>query len=284
MDSIKFYLSKIGKEYEPQINLIERDISGGRISKDTIDQLADHADKEVLTVSGLIQETFEYLIQKYGKQFKVFNFWKCPLVTDLSPIEELHQAEYITYFWNQRVERLWDFRKTPMLKGFCFDDFTRLHNLNDLENAESLLELEFGDKVWVKCVIESLEPIAHLSNLQSLVFTAKKIEDERVDPLANLKKLRHISFPTNLFTTEQVAWLKARLPQDVQSKMLAPFWTIEKPIEMSGKKKNTFVIGKRKPFLDSEVDKARVKKYEMEFSKRVDWFASNVNSLPEDYA
>ena len=109
--------------------------------------------------------------------------------------------------------------------------FTRMHTLLDLENAGSLEELEFGNKIWVKYKLETLEPISKLTQLKRLVFSANKIEDGRIEPLAVLSNLESLSFPANLFTTEQVAWLKSKLPESIDSKMLNSYWTIDKPLE-----------------------------------------------------
>ena len=236
MNNIYFYIRQIGKEHPSQINLIENDLSGGKISKSRIDTLDDLEGEDILTVSGLVQDTFEYLIQKFGHKFRVINFWKCPRVEDFSPIESLENIEYITYFWNQRVTRLWNFKKTPKLLGLRFDDFTRLNSLIDLEDASSLVELGFGNKVWSKYKVDSLAPLATLTDLEHLSISAKKIADERIEPIAALKNLKTLTFPTNLFTTEQVAWLKARLPNTVESSVLNAFWTRDKSLNINGKK------------------------------------------------
>jgi hypothetical protein len=284
MDNLEYHIRNISEDVPHQVKLIERDISGGNISKSTLDSLAAAENIRALTVSGLNQDTFEYLISNYGNNFRVINFWKCPKVEDFSPIEELENIEYISYFWNQRVSRLWNFKKTPNLKGFSFDDFTRLHNISDLEDAISLEELEFGDKVWVKYKLETLDPLSKLGNLRRLSFSAKKIEDDRIEPLACLKGLEHITFPGNLFTTEQVAWLKAKLPETIESKVLNALWTIDKPLAIGGKAKDTFIVGKRKPFLDSNADKKRIEKYADQFNTRFAWFKENPSKLPSDFA
>jgi hypothetical protein len=86
-----------------------------------------------------------------------------------------------------------------------------------------------------------------------------------------------------LFTTEQVAWLKAHLPNTITSKELNPYWTFEKPLTINEKVKDTFIVGKRKPFLDSVQDKARIKKYIQQFDKAYQWYLENSQALPEDY-
>ena len=52
------------------------DIGGGKITVADIDKLQDHPDAEVVMVSGLRQDTFEYFIKTYGKQLKAISFFK----------------------------------------------------------------------------------------------------------------------------------------------------------------------------------------------------------------
>lgn len=284
MEEIRALLNNIGKEHHNQVNILISDVSGGKMTEEKIDQLSEIYDKPVLTISGLQQKTFEYLILKYGKRFKAINFWKCPLVCDLAPIESLSEVEYITYFWNQRAEKLWNFKKTPKIKGLCIDDFTRLHSLIDLENAQNLIELEFGDKVWVKLILDTLDPLSMLKKLERLRFSAKKISDNRINPLSQLLSIKKLHFPSGLFTTQQIAWLKTKLPVDIDSIVLNPYWTIEKPIEMNGKSKNTFIVGKGKPFLDAVIDKKKIEKYVNEFNSYIEMFTNNPGLEPEKFA
>ena len=102
--------------------------------------------------------------------------------------------------------------------------------------------------------------------------------------MAELQSVEQLAFPGNLFSTEQVAWLKARLPAGLKSEALQPYWKIESPLNISGKLKDTFIVGRRKPFLSSEADQARVEKYAQEFDRRVAWFKNNPNKLPDDFA
>src|SRR5262249_34430834 len=162
--------------------------------------------------------------------------------------------EYIVYFWNQRAEKLWDFSKTKTLKGFSYDDFTRMHDISQTLKSLSLEEFHFGDKIWTKYILNTLYPLRECTSLKRLSFSAKKIIDEKIEPLAYLHQLEQLSFPTRLFATEQVAWLKAHLPDTVSSKELNAYWTLENPLTISGKHKDTFIVGKGKPFLDSLKD------------------------------
>ena len=259
------------------------DVSGGRITKEEIDVIKEFPTANEIAISGLTQDTFEYFVENYGHQFKAINFWKCPLVGSLKAMEYLDQVEYIVYFWNQRAEHLWDFSKTKVLMGFCYDDFTRLHDISEVAGAPALEDLRFGNRVEPKYILNTLGPIKECTTLKSLSFSAKKLLDRKIEPLAHLKQSEHLWFPSNLFSTEQVAWLKAHLPDTVVSKVLNPYWTIDKPLNFSGKDKDTFIVGKRKPFLSSVEEKARISRYVEQFNEMHQWYLYHPKASPEDY-
>ena len=197
------------------MTLVLPEIGGGRLDASHLATIADHPEAHALTVSGLDQPTFERLVTEHGRQFSAIEFWKCPRIADLSPLEDLPGLRLVSFYWNQRATRLWDLTRTPGLAGLNLDDFTRLHDLADLAEGTNLRELAFGDMIWSTSVYTTLEPVGTLTGLRSLAFSAKKIEDGRIDPLGHLTGLEELSFPTNLFTTRQVAWLRARLPETV---------------------------------------------------------------------
>ena len=263
------------------LSLILNDISGGNTERKYLDIIREHSEKEEISLSGLNQDTFDYFIDTYAQQFKIINFWKCPLVKDLKRLETLKDIEYITYFWNQRAESFWNFSKTKSLKGFSFTDFTRIRDISELSNAKNLIELDFGDRIWPKFVVKTLEPLTKCLQLKRLTFHAKKIEDKKIESLAQLQNLDRLEFSEKLFTTPQIAWLKARLPKSVKSNTLQALRTIEKPLALDGKNKNTFIIGKGKPFLDSEIDAAKIKKYVKNFNELYEWFLKHPDALPE---
>jgi hypothetical protein len=286
MKNLDYYLSLIysrESDKNTYLSLIQEDISGGRITRQDIDTIKQFPSITEISISGLTQDTFEYFIENYGNQFKAITFWKCPLVADLSMMSSLDKVEYIVYFWNQRAEKLWDFSKTKSLKGFRYDDFTRMHDASEISKSPFLEELHFGNRVWDTYVLNTLHPIKACTSLRSLSFSAKKILDERVEPIANLNNLERLSFPSSLFTTEQVAWLKAHLPKTIDSKVLNAYWVIDKPISMNGKNKDTFIVGKRKPFLDSVQEKAKITKYVKLFNDMYEWYLENPKASPDDY-
>ncbi|MDQ8196384.1 hypothetical protein QEH59_18280 [Coraliomargarita sp. SDUM461004] len=261
------------------LNLVEAEIGGGRISKKTIDQI-ESSDSGFLKISGLTQETFEYFVGNYGGRFTSIEFWKCPLISDLSPLETLGDIEAISYYWNQRAEKLWDMSKNTRLTRFAFEDFTRVKSLEQVSACTSLKELTFGNKVWVTQEIDSLEPLKQLKNLCKLGFYIKKVLDGRLAPISELPQLSSVDFPLNLFSTEKLAWLTSRIGDKTQSRCLAPYHRIEKPIDDGSKKKDTFIVGKRKPLLDWNQDRERISKYTQKFEALVAKYKANL-SIPE---
>lgn len=252
-------------------------VSGGIITNEDIDKLKDRPHIKAIDISGLRQDTFDYFIDRYGQQFEIISFWKCPLITDLSKLSALSNLKCVVFFWNQRAETLWDMSGNHSLRGVFLNDFSRLHNLDDLCSAPMLEELHFGDAVWDGLVLNSLKPLQNCRNLKYLTFSAKKIIDNDLTPLSFLTDLEELWFSEKLFSTEQIAWLKTKLP-NVESRMLAPFITIN-PIEWKTAKgikyKDTLICGKGKPFLDSNADHLRIEKYADEFRALVEHFRLN---------
>jgi hypothetical protein len=262
------------------LNLIDFPIGGGKQTRESLKRLAEHPAATTLTISGLDQSTFEYLVETFGGQFWGLHFWKCPKIVDFSPLETLPQLTHVAIYWNQRAASLWNFQKSPALKGIQFEDFTKLRRLDDLIGAKSLRELVFGDKVWSKFVIETLDPISQLVDLESISFNAKQIVDGRIQPLAKLSRLKALRFAPNQFSFEQIAWLRARLGDSLTSQSLEPILRFDSAIERNGKMLDVLVNGKRGPFLDSRLDTNKIKRYETEFAALVERFAVNASLEP----
>lgn len=267
------------KEENEKLELIEPEVGGGRISRERIDSIKG-GDQIRIRISGLAQETFEYFILNYGNKFKEIEFWKCPLVGDLRAIETLPDIESISYFWNQRATELWDFSKTPKLKKLSFNDFSRISSLKQVGLSESITELDFGDRVWRKNSFDTLSPLSNMRQLEKLGFFVKKIHDNRISPLTEIESLKELKFPSNQFSTEKIAWLTAKLDERVTCRCLQPYIRIEEVLESEEKRFDTFIVGKRKPFLDSEKDKKRIEKYERTFRELVEYYEKN-RDVPE---
>jgi len=263
------------------LDLVLPEIGGGRLDESHLAVIGENPSARGLRVSGLDQPTFESLIAGYGTQFSAIEFWKCPRIADLSPLEDLPDLQLVAFYWNQRTTRLWNLSRSTSLTGLQFDDFTRLHDLRDLQAGASLRELSFGDKVWSRSVFQSLGPLATLDSLRSLKFSAKRIDDGRIEPLGELTRLEELTFPANLFTTRQVAWLRARLPASVRSESLGPVVFFNQPPENGEKVQDALLVGKGKPFLDSVTDAARIRKHVDGFFQMVEDFRRDPALKPD---
>jgi hypothetical protein len=253
------------------INLIERDITGGKITKETIDTIQELTSHR-LKISGLKQDTFEYLIWKYGNRFLEITFWKCPRIEDFSPLESLGRLQRLDFFWNQKANRFWNLAKNPNLKALSFNNFVKTTCLSTLGSSTSLEKLEFGNSCGDTSHVESLEPIGAITTLKELAFSPKKIVDAKAEPLTRLPNLKALHFSNRLFSTEKIAWLVARLPPGLESNVLTSFIALQ-PGQLAGV--DTLIVGRGKPFLDSVRDKDRLAKYVSKFEALVAHFRSN---------
>ena len=259
--------------------LVQNDIGGGKTAADDLrTRLQAQPQATALTVSGLGQAALEALCRD-ARRLTAIHFWKCPRLEDLSPLQDMPQLEYVAFYWNQRATRLWDFRKTPALRGLCFEDFSRLGHLDDLAQATTLTELDFGNAIDAKFRPGTLEPLSGLTALRSLCFNAKAIGDGRIQPLGKLTGLTEFSTSKRLFTTEQLAWLRARLPQ-AKSEVLDPFRRLRQPLLLRGKRCDVMVNGKGKPFLSSEIDASRLARHTSEFEAMVRRFTDDPSLEP----
>ncbi|EKO17308.1 hypothetical protein LEP1GSC082_4440 [Leptospira kirschneri str. H2] len=88
------------------------------------------------------------------------------------------------------------------------------------------------------------------------------------------KELKSLHFNTNLFTTEQIAWLRAVRP-DIESSSLEPFRKLKNPIVDNREKTlDVIVNGKGKPLLNSDIDKIKLEKYISTFNALVEEYRS----------
>lgn len=243
------------------------DIGGGKITIADIDKLKNYPDTEVVTISGLKQDTFEYFIKTYGKQLKAIRFFKNKFVEDLSLLGTLPHLEYVYFFANQRVTALWDMTENKSLSSLCIEDFSRLTSIRGVETAPALKEFRIGNAIWSTMVIDSLMPLSN-SKIERLSFTGRAISDNDFSFLETLPELKVFDFATNVFTTEQVAWIAANCP-------LAEGYALKAKVDCMLPDSNehlvdvpkSIIVGKRKPILKVKGNEERIKKYVDSFEK-----------------
>ena len=249
------------ENYELFLKGKDADVGGGTITKEEIDILKDYPHIKTVAIAGLHQDTFEYFIEKYGDQFTAIAFFKNKMVGDLSALGKLKNVEYIYYFFNQRVTKLWDMTQNVKLKGLGLDDFSRLHSFDNIETAPNLEYFHFGNAVWDKAVINDFAPLEKCT-CSYLSLSWEKLLDDNISYIANIKNLKQLDVPGNKLTTEQFAWLVANRP-DIEGRNMGPFDKYNDDSEYifsTGKGKRTLIKGK---------DDHKVQRYIDEFDKLV---------------
>lgn len=251
------------------INLHREDVDIGRwkITIEDIDKLKAYPHAEVVRINGLCQDTFEYFISTYGKQLKAISFSNLKFVEDLSLLGTLPELEYVHLFANQKATALWDMSGNTSLTGLCIEDFTKLTSIKGLETAPALKEFDFGNTMWLTTVIDSLMPVSNMK-IERLVFSGRAIADNDLSFLETLTHLKEFDFPTNMLTTEQIAWIVANFPQ-MEGYALKAKLNCEL-LESNENKvlvPHAMIVGKRKPSLKVEGNEEKIQKYVDSFEK-----------------
>jgi hypothetical protein len=243
------------------------DVGGGKITVSDIDKLENYENIDKIMISGLRQDTFEYFITKYGNRIKYLKLFKNKLVEDLSSLSSLENIIYIDFFHNQRVTQLWNMSRNINLQALAIDDFSRLHTLIGVETAPSLKYLHFGDKVWSTSTLTDLKPLIN-SGLIGFSFAGKSIENNDIMIFSKIPTLKYVDFPSNMFTTEDIAKLVAKCPY-LEGYSLKPCITFDRD---DTSLKDVLICGKRKPFLFSVADAVKIEKYVTEFNNLVAFY------------
>jgi hypothetical protein len=240
------------------------DVGGGKITISDIDKLENYDNIDKVMISGLRQDTFEYFVSKYGNRIKYLKIFKNKLIEDFSALATLENIIYIDFFHNQRATKLWDMTHNINLQAIALDDFSRLHTLKGIETAPSLKYLHFGDKVWSTSTLTDLESLIY-TKLVGFSFGGKDIENNDIMVFSKISTLKYVDFPSNLYTTEDIAKLVAKCPY-LEGFSLKPFITFARDDTSI---KDVLICGKRKPFLFSVADAEKIEKYVTEFNKLV---------------
>lgn len=156
------------------------------------------------------------------------------------------------------------------LTGLSIEDFSKLTSINGIETAPALKEFKIGNAIWSKMVIDSLMPLAN-TKIEKLTFRGRAIADNDLSFMAALPNLKLFDFATNLFTTEQVAWIVANFPQIEGYALKAKLdCMLLDSNENKVKVPQAIIVGKRKPILKVKGNEERIQKYLDAFEKLKD--------------
>ncbi len=232
---------------------------GNKITKSDIDILGDHPLVDIVKVSSLDQETFEYLIENYGNQFRYIYFFKNKAVEDWSLLGKLPNLEYIHWYWNQKIDKFWDMSGNISLAGIDIADFTRLKSIDGIETAPNLKVFGLGNVLWSKWEIESFKPVSKCEGIEYVYFYGKKILDTDFSFVKDMKSLKQLSLNNNILSTEQYAWIVGNCPQ-LKGERIEPAWTFDHSSYTW-----VSVFGKGKRGFNLEGNEEKLKKIEADF-------------------
>ena len=206
------------------INLVQKEVGGGCISVDQIDEtIGKNPDAGSIVISGLKQDTFEYFINKYGGQFEAISFWKNKLVGDLSPLGKLSGIKFINFFFNQRAASLWDMSGNNALEGLGIYDFSRLHSIEEVVSAPNLEFFGIGDQVWTGMIIDSLKPVAK-TNIKHFEWCGKTVSDNDYKCLAE-GRIETLDINPTRFTLDELTDLLSLFPDTLSGSITKPYVT-----------------------------------------------------------
>ncbi|HJU68326.1 MAG TPA: leucine-rich repeat domain-containing protein [Gemmatimonadaceae bacterium] len=179
---------------------------------------------------------------------------------DLVVLHGMARLRHLKIHWNTKLTDLSGISGLSRLETLALIDTPKVRDLSPLEPLAHLAALEYSGGIWSSQHAISLEPVARLPKLEELVLTNLKVESGGLRPLAHCKALKTLTL-SNQFETEEYAYLSVALP-DVECAAFRPWIRTSLP---DGR--DTMITGRRKPFLSSATDAARIAAYEEAFRK-----------------
>lgn len=237
------------------------------MTPDDVDyEMATGKHPEILEICGMNQESLEYFVQHYGKTYRYLSFFKCQLIRDFSPLEDLANLEEVSLYWNIRSDKLWNMARNESLRTISISDAKRMTLKPELLKTSSVLERVFiSGSIFNNFSVESLDCFAGMPSLKHLYLGNIRLMDKSMDALKTLPALERFDFDAGMLTTEEIAWIVAKYPE-LSGKCLCAYNKEDALLN------DVRVCGFRKPGLDLP-----------EHQKRLDKYVAQFNALVEKY-
>lgn len=223
---------------------------------------------EILEICGMNQESLEYFVQHYGKTYRYLSFFKCQLIKDFSPLEDLENLEEVSLYWNIRADKLWNFSKNLSLRTISISDAKKLTLKPDLLKTSSVMEtVFFSGSIFDNYPMESLECFAEMPVLKHLWLNNIRLNNKSLNALKAMPKLERFDFDAGMLTTEEIAWIVAKYPE-LSGKCLCAYNKEDAMLN------DVRICGFRKPGLDLPQHQKRLDKYVAQFNALVEQYKS----------
>lgn len=219
---------------------------------------------EILEICGMNQQSLEYFVQHYGKSYRYLSFFKCQLIQDFSPLEDLEKLEEVSLYWNIRADKLWDFSRNVSLRTIGISDAKKMTLNPELLKTSNVLEtVSFSGSIFNNYPMESLECFAGMPALKHLWLNNIRLNNKSLDALKFMPALERFDFDAGMLTTEEIAWIVAKYP-NLSGKCLCAYNKEDAMLN------DVRVCGFRKPGLDLPQHQKRLDKYIAQFNALVE--------------
>ena len=234
------------------------------MTPDDVDyEMSTGKNSEILQICGMNQQSLEYFVQHYGKTYRYLYFFKCQLIQDFSPLEDLDCLEEVSLYWNIRADKLWNMECNTSLRTISVSDAKRITLKPGLLKTSKVMEnVFFSGSVFNHYPMESLECFANMPALKHLGLNGIRLADKNMDTLKTLPALERFDFDAGMLTTEEIAWIVAKYP-DLSGKCLCAYNKEDALLN------DVRVCGFRKPGLDLPQYQKRLDKYVAQFDALV---------------
>ncbi len=244
------------------------------MTPDDVDfEMAQGKHPEILEICGMNQKSLEHFVTHYAKSYRYLSFFKCQLIQDFSPLEDLENLEAVHIWWNIRTDRLWNMQKNKSLVNIDVSDAKKLTLKPLLVNTSPTLQ-SFGmsGSIFGNYPTESLEIFEDMPALRSLSLSHIRLMDRSMDSLGRMPALEAFNFDPGMLTFEEIAAICAKYPH-LSGCSLGPYCPSH-----PGSKLFFRVCGARKPEVQSPEQQHVLDKYEKKFNELVAAYRSG--SLP----
>lgn len=239
------------------------------MTPDDVDfEMATGKNPEILEICGMNQESLEYFVQHYGTSYRYLSFFKCQLIRDFSPLEDLINLEEVSIYWNIRSEKLWNMERNNSLRTISISDAKRMTLKLELLKTSKVMENVFiSGSIFNNFDVESLDCFAGMPALKHLYLGNIRLLDKKMAALNSMPALERFDFDAGMLTTEEIAWIVAKYPS-LSGKSLCAYNKEDAILN------DVRVCGFRKPGLDLPEHQKRLDKYVAQFNTLVEKYRS----------
>lgn len=241
------------------------------LTPDDVDyEMQQGKNREMIEISGITQEGFEHFCSVYGRTYRHISLFKCQTLSDLSPLGNLPNLEYVDIYWNIRSDKLWDMSRNVGLKALHISDCKKMtYDPQLLVTAPALEDITFCGQADGTYPMRSLELFSRIPTLKNLSLWRIRPEDKAAYFLDTAPELETYEFDPGMYTTEEIAWMVAKRP-DVGGRFFRAYGPAyigaKRFVRVSGYRKPELEIPRQQKALDKHVAyfSALVEKYRQE--------------------